>query len=247
MNPVTYYLARGRADFEVNRTKELVKASWVAWPNDMSGAIWLELAEAGPEYIGGYVALVLAASRSTPRWHLIDELNRPHTAKSLARTSRLPEKLFITLIAKLLDMGVLAVDGSQDDATSPQQGAGLPQDDAVGSPAAPQEGASSRTRVTYVTNGTNGTYAAPWRADLERFRDAYPKALGDRCAREFISVTQTADDEVLLYQNLALHRKTWSDDPKYIPSAYRWLNDGLWKVAPKQAADSGPRYAPLED
>lgn len=106
-------------------------------------------------------------------------------------------------------------------------------------------------RVELGVDGTGSrahSEVEPWRADLERFRDAYPKALGNRCAQEFLSLIQSSDDEVLLYRNLPLHRQTWSEDPRYIPSAYRWLNDGLWRIPPKQASQSsGPRYHDLED
>lgn len=118
---------------ENNRTRELKKLDWVPVPNKMDGAGYATLVthDDGAAHFGAWVAILEIASRCRDRGVLVRGDGRPHDAASLSLISRLPVAVFRDAIPRLVDIGWLAIRNTpHDDATTSQDGAGIPQEDA---------------------------------------------------------------------------------------------------------------------
>ncbi|HXP86856.1 MAG TPA: hypothetical protein VN841_19160 [Bryobacteraceae bacterium] len=128
--------------YENNRSRDMKRTNWFPAPNDLSADSYVELVshEDGAAHLGVWIALLMAASRATPRGFLVSGGGRPHTAESLARLTRLPETVIRTAIQRLLAIGLLEIRGEKPPKKSrltPHPRAERPQDGAT----KPQEGA----------------------------------------------------------------------------------------------------------
>lgn len=81
--------------YENNRTRELKKLDWVPIPNKQDGDGYTALMEHrdGTAILGAFIACVQIASKCEPRGVLVRDGQKPHSASSLARMSRVPEAL----------------------------------------------------------------------------------------------------------------------------------------------------------
>jgi len=140
-----YRIKRWNAVFENNRSRELKNTHWVAMPNshDTLGYLTLVALPNGAALYGAWCVLVQIASRCKPRGTLVQDGSRPHTARTLALKSRLPQELFEELfeVLRLPDIEWIEAltdeTAAQEGAVIPQEGAVIPQEGAV----IPQEGA----------------------------------------------------------------------------------------------------------
>lgn len=146
MGTASCYVIRNWAKhFENNRTRELKRLDWVPIPNSMDGDGYTELVEHpnGAAHFGVWIALVEVASRCDPRGTLSRDGAtgvKPHCFDSLARITRLPEKIIREAMPRLLSIGWVELQAiatneviktSQDDATAPHLLATAPQDVAL--------------------------------------------------------------------------------------------------------------------
>lgn len=122
--------------FENNRTKELVRMSWVPMPNKMDGDGYTQLLdhENGAAHFGAWCAIVEIGSKCDPRGTLIrpDPSNiggfSPHNARSLSRISRIPETVFSVVLPLLVTIGWIEfTEIPHEPAAAPQEGAPAPQ------------------------------------------------------------------------------------------------------------------------
>jgi len=119
---VTVYRIRDWDEhFENNRSREIANTRWVPVPNklDSHGYIELTMTEededpvAGAARFGAWMTMVQVASRCERRGTLTRNNGKPHTARTLAVHTRLPEAVFKDTIAKCLELQWLeAVDDS---------------------------------------------------------------------------------------------------------------------------------------
>lgn len=119
--------------YENNRTRELKQLAWVPIPNNHDGDGYTLLVgrENGGAFLGGWVALVQVASKCDPRGTLLRRSGIPHDPASLSRITRLPEKLFVDVL-KVAEEECkwLKSEELHDKLKIPQDGAGLPHEDA---------------------------------------------------------------------------------------------------------------------
>ena len=67
----------------------------------------------GAAHLGVWYAVLMAASRATPRGALMRGDGQPHTAESLARLVRLPQPVVAIAIDRLLKIGLLEIGGNK--------------------------------------------------------------------------------------------------------------------------------------
>jgi hypothetical protein len=99
-----YRIADWNVHFEINRSRETKAMKWVAIPNKLDGDGYTELIcdhDHGAAHYGVWCALVLVASKCSPRGTLIRESGKPHDIKSLARITRMPAALIAEAIDRL--------------------------------------------------------------------------------------------------------------------------------------------------
>lgn len=101
--------------YENNRSRELTRTTWVPVPNDLSADWYVELAshEEGAAHFGVWNAILMVASRCSPRGLLRREDGRPHTSESLARMARLPQAVVEATLARAIEFGLLETLGSK--------------------------------------------------------------------------------------------------------------------------------------
>jgi N-terminal phage replisome organiser (Phage_rep_org_N) len=101
--------------YENNRSREIAQTRWFPAPNDLSAYWYVALVthENGAAHFGVWNALLMIASKATPRGFLMREDGTPHTAESLARVTRFPEQLIRTAIRCLLDIGLLETEANK--------------------------------------------------------------------------------------------------------------------------------------
>lgn len=99
--------------FENHKTRILKNLDWVLIPNKMDGDGYTELVDHpdGAAHYGVWIALLLVASKSTPRGDLARSGGVPHDCASLARVTRLQSAVLAPAIARLLKIGWMAESG----------------------------------------------------------------------------------------------------------------------------------------
>lgn len=90
-----YKIRNWDALYENNRTRELKKLDWFPMPNKQDGDGYTAIMEHkdGAAILGAFIACVQIASRCDPRGTLARDGQKPHSASSLSRMSRIPEAL----------------------------------------------------------------------------------------------------------------------------------------------------------
>jgi len=137
-NPI-YVVRDWKTLYENNRSRDIGQTRWFPVPNDLSAYAYVELValQDGAARFGVWNALLMVASKATPRGYLIREDLRPHTTESLAHVTRLPKELISATIEQLINLELLLVEGykpsklkrlrSQLGAVKSQEGAAEPQ------------------------------------------------------------------------------------------------------------------------
>ncbi len=129
--------------YENNRSREMKRTRWFPAPNDLSADGYVDVVthDRGAAHFGVWNAILMVASRAKPRRGLlIKEDGQPHTAKSLAKVTRLAEETVSETLERLIAIGLLDVvddDSPETNNLAPHPGAGIPQ----GPAGKPQEGA----------------------------------------------------------------------------------------------------------
>ncbi len=118
--------------FEKNRTREISVMTWRPEPTDLSDDVYLDVVSHpdGASHYGVLTALRNVAARGKPRGTLTMENGAPHTAKTLALKTRLPENVIEAAVERLLKIGELENSTRKSRVTShilPQEGAVIPQ------------------------------------------------------------------------------------------------------------------------
>ena len=101
--------------YENNRSRELGRTAWFPAPNDLGADWYAELVsnEDGAAHLGVWYALLMVASKATPRGALVRCDGQAHTTESLARVTRLSEPLVKAAIERLLQIGLLEISGNK--------------------------------------------------------------------------------------------------------------------------------------
>jgi hypothetical protein len=134
--------------YEINRTRELKKMSWVPIPNKLDGDGYTLLVEHpnGAAHFGAWIALVEVASRCDKRGTLMRDNRTPHDIASLQRITRIPVKIWQEALPRLVSIGwIKGYIIPQEGAVKPQGGAEIPRyihTDKQEGREAPQEGAA---------------------------------------------------------------------------------------------------------
>ena len=126
-----YSIRNWNTIYENNRTRELKNMAWVPVPNSHDGDGYTELVSRknGAALLGAWLVILQVASRCDPRGTLLRRGEKPHTADSLSRITRLPKEIIAeALIVCSTEPQWLDV---VDFTTKPQEGAGIPQEGAV--------------------------------------------------------------------------------------------------------------------
>ena len=116
--------------YENNRTRELKKMQWVPMPNRHDGDGYTQLLDhpRGAAHFGAWCALVEVASKCDVRGTLMRDGDKPHDEASLARITRIPEKVWKEALPRLLNIGwIKGYTIPHNGATFPQEGAGKSQ------------------------------------------------------------------------------------------------------------------------
>lgn len=141
---MTVYLIRNWSlHFENNRTRDLKELRFVILPNKHDGDGYTELLDHpnGAAHYGAWIAIVQVASRGQHpaggcgivpgccecRGILLRDGAKPHDPASLARITRIPEKVFKDVLPRLVAIGWMEQIAlkNQADSDIPQEGAGL--------------------------------------------------------------------------------------------------------------------------
>lgn len=111
MGEPTYRIVDWDEHFEVNRTRELKHARWIAVPNKHDGDSFTDLIMRpnGTSHYGAWILIVQVASKCNPRGTLVRDQGIPHTAATLARKTRAQEASFTAAIPILVEIGWLEV------------------------------------------------------------------------------------------------------------------------------------------
>jgi uncharacterized phage protein (TIGR02220 family) len=143
---IAYKITNWAKYYENNRTRELKKMAWVPMPNKFDGDGYTYLVDHvnGAAHFGAWCALVEVASRCDVRGTLLRNGGLPHDSESLSRITRLPVKLWNDVLPRLISIGWI------EKYIIPQEGAGLPQEDAT----TPHPSANERNGTE--RNGKNG-------------------------------------------------------------------------------------------
>ena len=114
--------------FENNRSREMKNMRWVPIPNSFDGGRISELIErGGPDFYAAWCALVLVASRCTPRGTLIRRSGSALTPEALATRTNLPAACFESMlpVAKAIKL-IEVISIPQAPAEIPHPPAGIP-------------------------------------------------------------------------------------------------------------------------
>lgn len=162
--------------YENNRTRELKKLEWVPLPNKQDGDGYTDLLDHpnGAAHLGAWCALLQVASRCEIRGTLMRDCGKPHDISSLERMTRIPVKVWKEALPRLASIGWIKV------CEIPQEGAGIPHDDAERCPLNGMEGKGREEKGT-EEDTLSGTEAAPDPVDAlldqqKAERDAIPFA-----------------------------------------------------------------------
>lgn len=124
----TYRVKDWDERYENNRTRELKSTSWLPLPNKHDGDGYTELLDHknGPEHFAAWIVILQVASKCDPRGTLLRDSGKPHDSHSLARMTRLPAKIIVEALPRLVQIGWIEADTTipQDDATIPHDDAG---------------------------------------------------------------------------------------------------------------------------
>lgn len=125
-------------NYEINRTRELKRMTWVPMPNKHDGYGYTTLVDHpnGPAHFGAWCALVEVASKCNPRGTLLRGDGLPHDPDSLFRVTRLPVSLWKEALPRLASIGWISIEEipqggagmSHRGAVIPHKGATTPQD-----------------------------------------------------------------------------------------------------------------------
>lgn len=121
-----YRIRNWSLHFENNRTRDLVRMSWVPVPNKHDGDGYTELLDHpnGIAHYGAWCLLIQVASKCDVRGTLLRDGSKAHTPHSLARITRAPAAIFAEAIRRLVTIGWLEV------CEIPHEGAASPHDPA---------------------------------------------------------------------------------------------------------------------
>ena len=122
----TYSIVKWGDLYENNRTRELANLRWVPIPNSHDSDGYNELVDRknGAALFGAWIAIVQLASRCKVRGTLTRDNGEPHDARSIARITRISQQCVEDAL------GVCLSECKWLEINAPQQGAGIPQDDA---------------------------------------------------------------------------------------------------------------------
>src|SRR5579871_1573071 len=122
--------------YENNRSREMKRTNWFPAPNDLSSDSYVELVshENGAAHLGVWMAILMVASKATPRRGLlVKENGQPHGFASLSRVTRIPESVIQNALDRLLKIALLEYvddDSPDNDGVRSHPAAGNPQDTA---------------------------------------------------------------------------------------------------------------------
>jgi len=210
--PPTYSVTRWDECYENNRTRGMVVMQWIPVPNSHDGDGYIELVSRknGAAYLGAWLAILQVASKCSTRGTLVRRNGKPHTAKSIAKITRLDEKI----VADTLQ--ILA---SEDVAWLCQAGGTLP---APSAHPTDEEGRKEEKEAG----------ASVYPSDFEEFWQAYPKKKGKGAALKAWKATKSIRPEtfklVLVVGKLSESHDWTKDGGKWVPNPATWLNAHGW-------------------
>jgi len=99
--------------YENHRTRNMQEMRWVPIPNRFDGDQIGEIIDHGAAVYGVWVAVLLVASRCDPRGVLTRADGEPHTPKTLARRTRIPQKEIEKALPIIITAGLLEICDNQ--------------------------------------------------------------------------------------------------------------------------------------
>ena len=94
--------------YENAESRRVESTRWVPVPSKQDGDGYLTLVDSrnGPALYGAFVAVVLVASKCSPRGTLVQSNGLPHTAETIARKSHLPANLIQECLSRCSDASI---------------------------------------------------------------------------------------------------------------------------------------------
>jgi hypothetical protein len=127
MTRMLYRIKDWPKHFENNRTRDLLRMTFVCVPNKQDGDGYTELLDHpdGVAHYGAWMAIILAASKCGTRGTLLRGTGEPHDARSLSRMTRVPVAIIQATLPRLVSIGWIEAEvlDSKGDAEIPQVGA----------------------------------------------------------------------------------------------------------------------------
>jgi len=249
--------------FENNRTKELRRLDWVPIPIKQDGDGYTELLSHrhGAAHFGVWIALVEIAAKCSPRGSLLRSGGIEHTPSTLARISRMPSRVILTAIERLVSIGWLeCYDPSEESyeeseiaskgvvSQIPHHDAGKSQDAATLARARRTEGngmerEKSACAIVFpppaeIPRKMNG-HGPAWSEELY---GRHPKKK-DRALVEhaLFTIMENAPDALGLYAEINRVHALWcsnfawtENNGRFAPTLARWLEDRGWTQEPHE-------------
>ena len=219
--------------YENNRTRELKHMAWVPIPNKQDGDGYTELLDHpnGAAHFGAWNALLQVASKCDPRGTLLRDSGYPHDTASLARMTRIPEKVWNEVLPRLASIGwITFCDIPHEGAVKPQDGAG--------------ECLRTEGNRTTRKEGNRGEKTPPaYTPEFDGFWERYggPNKTANAkapCYKLWLSLSDT--DRLAAAGRLQAYLDNASE-PKYIAKPSRYLAEKLW------TGDFAAKKTPLSD
>jgi len=231
--PEQYRICDWDSHFENASSRKLKRLDWIAIPNRMDGTGYTALVDHpdAAAHFGAWIAIIEIASRQTPR----GTLPGPHTVRSLARISRMPEAVFAAVLPRLVEIGwvsetgKIAQTGKPENRTHTQTEIPVSANALADSPnALGESGRLLKTKVRapmapgFDTRKVGYEQMAP---GFERFWEAYPRKVGYERAVHAWCFVATCENESALFACLDSYLASDEVSRGVLMAAERWLNE----------------------
>lgn len=221
-------------NYENSRSREVEKARFVCVPNKQDGDGYIALLTEhrnGMAHYGAFIAIVLLASKCSPRGVLVQSNGVPHTAESIARKTQFPAAVIAETLARCSDASINWVEWVADGADV----AGLFEPGQNGTASA--DGCRSDRQATQIASSSgngNGIPPPPPRAAGAAGGES---GEGEEKPEAVLAMDCTGGERwVLTIDHLRRLESEWGDRVRVEPC--------LRSMAERLARDEGLRKAP---
>lgn len=226
-NTHAYRIVDWEHHYENNRTRDMKMMAWVPVPVKHDGYGYCKLvSELGAAGLGSWLAILQTAAKSHPRGTLLRDRKTPHTAESIAVTTRLkPDIIDKTLkLCCSTDIKWIEVVDIQGDkiqtAEIPHLPAEIPHEPARNG--MEEKGNERKGNTHPQTGGVCG---------FNEFWTAYPRKTGKKAALKAWKAAKDKPDIQTIIAAITAQKASqqWQKDGgQFIPHPATWLNQGRW-------------------